>query len=316
MSATRPCLRRSRTMASIRHYYPILALVCIFLYASAAYADAPKSIKSSDGVRMMLIPGGTYDMGSHEEDLIEKAPIHRVYVADFYMDEHAVTNKQFARFLNDVKPGEGPADKRKKWVVLRSDLEQKERSGWWPTEITHENGKYVAYKGYKDHPVITVSWVAAMEYCDWAGKRLPSEAEWEKAARGGLKGMRYAWGNEIPTEEIVHTRLWKSPRTAAPIGPAISGKPNGYGLYNMSGGVWEWCYDWYAPNAYAISKRTNPLGPSTGEVKVLRGGSWFNSPTGLRVALRNFLYPLALDETTGFRCASALTTTPDTKKEK
>jgi formylglycine-generating enzyme required for sulfatase activity len=282
-----------------------ILLFIIFLFPANASADGlRKYIRGKDNAMMALIPGGTYDMGSTEEDLVETAPIHRVYISNFYMDIHPVTNWQFARFLNDTNPPEGPDGARDWLVVLRSDLNDPERKNWWPTEISYEHGRYIAYKGYKDNPVLSVSWTAADEYCKWAGKRLPTEAEWEKAARGGLKGMKFVWGDEIPTSEIIHSKSWKSNKKAAPLGPAKSGKPNGYGLYNMAGGIWEWCFDWYEPNYYHNSMRKDPQGPESGRFKSLRGGSWFNNPPGLRVALRNFLDFMAMDETTGFRCAS------------
>jgi len=281
-------------------------LLCLALLISqGAFAESPvKTIRGKDGAMMALIPGGAFDMGTDDETIKEISPLHRVYVSDFYMDIHPVTNMQFARFLNDRKPSEGPEGERGTWVVLRSDLDIEGREQWWPTEIAFEYGKYVAYKGYSDHPVMTVSWTAADNYCKWAGKRLPTEAEWEKAARGGLKGKTFPWGDEIPTNEIVHGRLWLSNTTPAPLMSAKSGRPNGYGLYNMAGSVWEWCFDWFSPDYYDRSVRKNPRGPESGRFKSLRGGAWFNNAPGLRVALRNHLDYTALDETTGFRCAS------------
>jgi len=286
--------------------FSIAALIFIALSIPAHGSAAEKKhMTGKDGAVMAFIPGGTFDMGSDEEDLIETAPVHRVYVTDFYMDIHPVTNEQFAMFLNETRPPEGPEGARDWLVVLRTDvLEDKERKSWWPTEIAYERGKYVAYSGYQDHPVISVSWNAAFEYCEWAGKRLPTEAEWEKAARGGLSGKRFSWGDEIPTNAVIQGRTWDDNKKPAPLGPAKSGRPNGYGLYNMSGAVWEWCSDWYSPDYYAVSLRKDPKGPESGRFKSVRGGSWFNNAPGIRVALRNFLDFMSLDETTGFRCAS------------
>lgn len=281
----------------------VLLIMTLPFLAGDVSAKQPMTIKGKDGAEMALIPSGTYNMGSDDEDLVETAPVHRVHVSSFYMDIHTVTNGQYAEFLNAVKPTEGIEGNRVRWLVLRSDIED-ERINWWPTEITFEKDHYVAYRGYKDRSVVTVSWEGAYEYCKWAGKRLPTEAEWEWAARGGLDGMSFPWGNAIPTNEVMHTRNWMNNKDAAPLDDAKSGKPNAYGLYNMAGGVWEWCFDWYDADYYGKSKRDNPMGPVEGEFKVLRGGSWFNPPQGLRVSLRNFLHPAAMDETTGFRCVS------------
>lgn len=242
-------------------------------------------------------------MGSEEEDLKETAPPHRVSVDSFYIDMHEVTNEQFAMFLNEKKPTEGEEGVRFNWVVIRDDLTGAARASWWPTEITYEKGEYSAMEGFENYPVIVVSWYAANEYCRWAGKRLPTEAEWEYAARGGQKEKIYPWGNAIPTGGVIFDRAWQSNLAPPPTAPVGSYYPNGYGVYDMAGNVWEWTYDWYDPKYYEKSSHSNPKGPETGEVKVMRGGSWFNSPDALRVALRNYAPPDVLNEDVGFRCA-------------
>jgi formylglycine-generating enzyme required for sulfatase activity len=252
---------------------------------------------------MVLIPEGTYTMGSTDPDITETAPPHRVHVDAFYMDIYEVTNEQFARFLNALKEqGRLTEQKRKEWVVIRTDLFSQERKDWWPTEILYEDGLYRAFPNFERHPVNSVSWFAAQAYCQWAGKRLPTEAEWEWAARGGLEGKRYPWGNAIPTMGVIFGRVWTDNQAPVPTEPVGNYHPNGYGLYDMAGNVWEWCYDWYDPNYYKRSPEDNPRGPSEGTLKVLRGGSWFNGPIFLRVALRNFGDPYALQDAVGFRC--------------
>jgi formylglycine-generating enzyme required for sulfatase activity len=287
-----------------------------------------RSFISKDNVRMKQVPGGTFIMGSEEPDLAQIAPVHKVYLKTFFIDEHPVTNRHFAEFLNsmrpaekentggqeqvdaegvpdgDVAPSDGKVPERFKWVALRSDLDIEGRKGWWPTEILYERGNYVALEGFEDYPVVSVSYEAAAKYCNWVGKRLPTEAEWEKAARGGLRQKKFSWGDALPTEGIVFNRQWTDNQSPVPLENVKIYLPNGYGLYNMSGMVWEWCSDWFDPFYYKNSPKKNPTGPESGNLKVLRGGSWFNAANALRVALRNFIVPQALDETTGFRCVT------------
>lgn len=280
----------------------LLLLLCIFLPLQVHAGDPPKSITGNDGAEMVFVPSGYFLMGSNEEDLKKAAPEHRVYVDSFYMDKYEVTNGLFSKFLNAVSPSEDRDGERRNWVVIRNDLETDERASWWPTEIIYENGVYKALEGYESYPVLTVSWYAADKYCRWAGKRLPTEAEWEKAARGGLKKKRFPWGNEIPTGGIIFGKRWYDNHEPAPVGPIGNYHPNGYGLYDMVGNVWEWCSDWYDYRYYKKSPDKNPKGPASGMGKVLRGGSWYNDVYVLRVALRNFSPPFAVDDGVGFRC--------------
>lgn len=272
----------------------------------AAHAgDLPKSFVGKDGARMVLIPGGSFMMGSNENDMPESQPVHKVFLDDFYIDEAPVTNRQFAAFLNDLRPPEGLDGDRMAWVVLRTDLEMEERKIWWPTEIGLVDGKYHAYEGFREYPVITASWDAANIYCSWAGKRMPTEAEWERAARSGIEQALFPWGDEIPTSgSIVFNRSWIKNLQPSPTGPVKAYVPNAYGVYDTAGLVWEWVFDWFHPEYYKESDLRNPRGPGGGEVKVLRGGSWYNPPMALRVGLRNYNLPTALDETNGFRCAA------------
>jgi|Deesub1362A_J573_1020465.scaffolds.fasta_scaffold00027_10 formylglycine-generating enzyme required for sulfatase activity len=280
-----------------------LALLGIlFLSVPVLAEDLPKTIVGKDGVEMVLIPAGKFIMGSDDRDLKETAPKHKVYIDSFYMDRYEITNGQFAKFLNAVRPSEGKLGERWRWVVIRNDLETDERKNWWPTEIIYEDGMYKALEGYESFPVLSVSWYAADKYCRWVGERLPTEAEWEKAARGGLKGKRFPWGNELPTDGIVFDRRWYSNDVPPPTERVGSYHPNGYGLYDMAGNVWEWCSDWYHPYYYKESPKKNPQGPPTGSKKVLRGGSWYNSAYVLRVAFRNYSSPHSKDDGVGFRC--------------
>ena len=212
-----------------------------------AYAADNKTITVKDGSQMAYIPSGVFTMGSEEPDMVQTAPAFKVHLDGFYIDKYEVTNEMFAAFLNSIKPSK---EIRLEWIVLRSDLDTEERKSWWPTEIIYENGRYKAFKGFERYPVIAVSWYAADAYCKWAGKRLPTEAEWEKAARGGFEGKRFPWGNEIPTGGVIFDRRWIDNQKAAPTEPVGNYFPNGYGLYDMAGNITEWCADWYNANAY------------------------------------------------------------------
>lgn len=286
-------------------YTTIIAIMLVFAYAALAHAESalPESFISKDGVRMHHVASGEFLMGTDHPMLSSTAPTHKVYVSGFYMDEHPVTNRQFAAFLSDMFKSTDPPI-RKQWVVLRTDLASQERQQWWPTEIGFEYGKYIAYEGFKNYPAITINWDAADKYCRWAGKRLPTEAEWEKAARGGLSQMDYTWGNESPIKTLVYNRVWLTNASPPPTGPVKGYLPNGYGLYDMAGLVWEWCADWYSPDYYKSSPLDDPRGPAEGVEKSQRGGGWSNPAGSLYVAVRNYLAPDGIDETTGFRCAA------------
>jgi formylglycine-generating enzyme required for sulfatase activity len=226
-----------------------------------------------DGSEMVLIPAGLFEMGDHfGEWEANERPVHKVTLDGFYMDTDEVTVGQFKVFL---------ADSGYNW------------GGSW-----NNVGKYSPGDEY---PMVSVDWNDATAYAKWAGKRLPTEAEWEYAARGGLIGKRYPWGNEIDKTKA-HYDSWNGGNgTTKAVG---SFEANGYGLNDMAGNVWEWCADWYDKDYYQNSPAKNPLGPGTGKYRVLRGGDWFNNTSNLRVALRNGNGPNYGYGTYGFRCVS------------
>ena len=166
---------------------------------------------------------------------------------------------------------------------------------------------YYGIATYNNYPVIYVSWSQASEYCAWRGGSLPTEAQWEYAARGGLAGMDYPWGNESPVCTTgVSNGANYSDCSGSDTVSVGSYAPNGYGLYDMAGNVWEWVNDWYSGGYYSVSPGSNPPGPDTGTVKVLRGGAWYDYDGKLRVAYRYDDYlPTVQSYFIGFRCVAS-----------
>ena len=245
-------------------------VVSVALEELKAGEDENVIINDADGAEMVLIPAGEFLMGSPEgggDD--DEHPQHTVFVDAFYMDKYEVTNAQYKQFM-DATGHRAP--------------------GYWGDE------KY----NQPDRPVVGVSWHDAKAYCQWAGKRLPTEAEWEKAARGGLVGKKYPGGDTLFHNDANYSGTggkdtWSE---TAPVG---SFAPNGYGLYDMAGNVWEWCADWFGSGYYANSPAQNPVGPDSGSFRVLRGGSWLSVAYGLRAANRGDFDPSNSYYGSGFR---------------
>ena len=233
--------------------------------------EKPLSLPFADR-SMTVVPAGEFVMGSVTGDADEQ-PVRRVYLDAFFMDLYQVSVGQYAKFLEATSQA-APPD----WSIMNKSR--------------HQN-----------RPVVNVDWADANAYCTWAGKRLPTEAEWEKAARG-TDGRTYPWGNELPTGFRANSmrEKWSNHWVVMPVGMYEEGK-SPYGLYDMAGNVWEWVSDWYAPDYYESSPLQNPMGPPTGESKVIRGGSWGSGPKDLRSADRDTHVPSARGLGTGFRCA-------------
>ena len=243
---------------------------------------AQEIIWEKDNAKMVLIPAGSFEMGDSkdEPEVLMKwsRPVHTVELDAFYMDVHEVTVGKFRKFVRE-------------------------------TGYEYDLALSLAFSPTGRYPMIWVTWDDATAYAKWADKRLPTEAEWEYSARGGLIGKRYPWGDEITHDHanwgntVSGKDKWNR---CAPVG---SFDPNGYGLYDMVGNVLEWCSDWYDPDYYSNSPLRNPQGPSTGEWRVLRGGSWLSASPHypaltLRVASRLNFYPKCRDGYYGFRCVS------------
>jgi formylglycine-generating enzyme required for sulfatase activity len=243
----------------------LVLVALLWLAGHPAMAAAPDD--------MVLVPAGEFTMGSPEGDPDEK-PAHKVQISAFFMDKFEVTVKQYAAFLQE-SGGDRPAE----WKTMNKTANQ-------------------------NRPVMGVDWAEAARYCKWAGKRLPTEAEWEKAARG-TDGRLYPWGNDPPTPLHANygKKEWNNHEALVPVGTLEAGK-SPYGVYDMAGNVWEWVSDWYDHDYYKQSPSEGPTGPRTGGFKVIRGGSWNTSARNLRAADRYFDPPSFRSQyVPGFRCA-------------
>lgn len=247
-----------------------------------------ETIKGQDGAPMVLIPAGPFTMGSND-GLPNERPEHTVTLDAYYIDLYEVTLGLYRKFLEATKHAAPPT---------------------WDDEAALTVG---------DRPAIGMKWADALAYCKWAGKRLPTEAEWEKAARG-TDGRRYPWGHMQPFVDIANYNrgLWVSETitlmgvTSGLEGMSVrhglkEGGKSPYGLTHMAGNAAEWVADWYERDYYQKSPDKNPTGPTNGDKHVLRGGSWADLPTALRVTARFSAEPEFEDRTIGFRCAMSAT---------
>lgn len=245
---------------------------------------------------MVLIPAGEFTMGSDVGNNNEEPP-HKVHCDAYYIDQYEVTNEQFCTFLNDLGTHQGAG-------VLWLNLYPKN------CLIEHKYREYRPKSGYENHPVIMVTWYGANAYAGWTGKRLPTEAEWEKAARGELVEKSYPWGDEHPEGKCNYldyhgylTAKMSDLRDGRGTLTVGSFPSNDYNLYDMAGNISEWCHDWYAADYYADTSSENPLGPENGSFRVVRGGDWNSSIESLRCADRSCKSPDYANIFLGFRCA-------------
>lgn len=254
-----------------------------------------------------------------------ETPVHDVRLADFRMDATTVTNETFAEFV-DATGYVTDAERLGMSAVFEACFSGRARdvlgratgTPWWlvvaEASWRRPEGPGSDVQERADHPVVQVSWNDAQTYCAWAGARLPTEAEWEYAARGGREGHRYPWGDELLPDAAWRCNIWQGTfptRNSAEDGhrataPVTSFEPNGYGLHQMVGNVWEWCADWFDVGYYAASPIESPAGPSSGDSKVMRGGSYLCHDSycnRYRVAARSRNTPDSASGNLGFRCA-------------
>jgi formylglycine-generating enzyme len=301
--------------------------------ASGETSDVDGSASFLSGSRserhtLVELPGGSFTMGSTDADAEAadgEGPIHIVDVAPFFLSAHAVSNDDFAAFVaatNWVTDAE-----RYGWSFVFAgqlpddfpDTRSVVGATWWQqvfgAEWNHPEGPQSDLEGRGRHPVVHTSWRDAVAYCTWAGGRLPSEAEWEFAARGGHKQRIFPWGDDLEPNGIHMMNVFQGDFPSgnscadgfAATAPVDAFAPNDYGLYNMTGNVWEWCNDWFAAAYYRNSPRANPPGPSLGTNRVMRGGSYLCHASycrRYRVAARSSNEPDSSTGNLGFRVAA------------
>jgi formylglycine-generating enzyme required for sulfatase activity len=244
-----------------KNFNIVIGLIVILVMSAAPEVFPASDNDIKDSVEMVFVPGGKYVVGA-DKGFPDEQPKHEVSIAPFYIDIHEVTVAQYQKFLTET---------------------DRDPPGFWLPEIDRP-----------DEPVVGVSWEDAAAYAKWAGKRLPTEAEWEYAARGGTTDGRYPWGDE-PDLQFANVGSFG-------IAPVKSFKPNGYGIYDMIGNVWEWCSDWYGPDYYANSPKESPKGPKSGKYKVLRGWAWYCAKDQVKLTKRYSSDPTARSYSYGFRC--------------
>ena len=282
--------------------------------------------KSGSSEGMVYLPGGEFLMGTDDETGFPadgEGPVRPVTLAPFWIDEVALSNARFVEFVEAT--GHVTEAEHYGWSfvfggLLPDDFEPTRgaaQAPWWRqvfgADWRHPEGPHSSIEQRLEHPVVHVSYNDTLAYCAWAGKRLPTEAEWEYAARGGLEQNRYPWGDELKPDGKWRCNIWQgtfpSHNTLEDgylgTAPVDSFVPNGFGLHNVSGNVWEWCSDWFHTSFHVDGPREDPTGPPSGQAKVIRGGSYLCHDSycnRYRVAARS---SNTLDSSTGnmgFRC--------------
>ncbi len=263
----------------------------LFVFLLLIYTYTPSSPNAQNqtctlGIEFVFVQAGTFQMGDvfGNGDSDEK-PVHTVTVSDFYLSKTEITVAQYRAFCKATRRKMPPTPE---W-------------GW-----------------QDNHPIVNVSWYDAKAFCDWAGCRLPTEAEWEFAARNRGEPIQYAWGNHFPSNKVGGNVADESLRKYNPkttifenyddgypyTAPVATYPPNAFGLYDMTGNVWEWCEDWYG--RYESTSSIDPKGPESGQYKVLRGGSWINDPQSSRTTNRFKNRPRNWYNCYGFRVAKSV----------
>jgi formylglycine-generating enzyme required for sulfatase activity len=289
---------------------------------------ADRAPDGTDG--MIVMPGGSFLMGT--DDGVGYAsdgegPVREVTLSPFWIDACAVSNERFVAFIDAT--GYVTDAERYGWSfvfggLLPDDFQETRgvaAAPWWRlvegADWRHPEGPLSDIEARAGHPAVHVSWLDAVSYCSWAGLRLPTEAEWEYAARGGLVQRRYPWGDELTPGGEHRCNIWQGTFPSHNsmddgyfgTAPVDAFPPNGYGLYNMTGNAWEWCADWFSPSFHVDGPRADSTGPPAGTHRVIRGGSYLCHESycnRYRVAARSANTPDSSTGNTGFRCARSV----------
>jgi formylglycine-generating enzyme len=298
------------------------------LILDSSTRDAAERIRVTSGSTedMLRLDDVQFLMGSEDADSIPadgEGPVRRVTLDSFYLDRYPVTNEKFSEFVRAT--GRQTEAERFGWsFVFQGHLPPDEGGEhppglrWWRrvdrADWSHPEGPGTSIAGREHHPVVHVSWNDAAAYAAWAGKRLPTEAEWEWAARGGLEQKRFPWGDELNPDGKHLCNIWQGnfpdldtaeDGYAGPA-PVNTYPPNGFGFGTITGNVWEWCADWFSRDYHLYATRKNPLGPAGGAAKSMRGGSYLCHASycnRYRVAARTLNTPDSTTTNIGFRCA-------------
>ena len=259
-------------------------VIGITLSSPCGLLGADSSLSGKDGAPMVLIPAGSFPMGvppGERDGGRDEYPRHEVHLDDYYIDTYEVTNGRYLEFVKATGHRVPQNPKNPTRNLWQGDT--------IPESLT-------------DRPVVNVDWADADAYCRWAERRLPTEAEWEKAAKGN-HDWRFPWGNVEPTaKHLNYNQKWIGEKTLMPVGSYEAGR-SPYGVYDMAGNVWEWVNDWYDPQYYEKSPAKNPPGPNGGRGKVLRSSGWQVETPLVRIFTRVESDPTIRNESTGFRCA-------------
>jgi sulfatase modifying factor 1 len=292
--------------------------------------QAPRvHVRSGDTAGMVRLDGGAFRMGTDaamgfSED--GEGPVREVTIDPIWIDVFPVTNRQFREFVEATRY-KTDAEKFRWSFVFEGDFPRKDYARlvkdtvggaeWWckveGANWKHPEGPESTIKARWNHPVVHVSWNDAMAYARWAGKRLPTEAEWEYAARGGLDQKSYPWGDELTPGGTHLCNIWQGRfpdiNTAddgfTGTAPVDAFPPNGYGLFTITGNAWEWCADWFHPDFHRTATLSNPTGPTTGTARLIKGGSYLchrSYCNRYRVAARSSNTPESATTNMGFRC--------------
>jgi formylglycine-generating enzyme required for sulfatase activity len=261
--------------------------------ANPAFTLPASWFRKVDGAEMVYVLAGEFSMGSGQDDAkatADEQPAHTISLDEFWIDRTEITNARYVQFLNDLGRHRGACDG---YDCAETKVEDRH------SHILFEQGQYRVEPGYEAHPATQVTWYGASAYCAWAGARLPSEAEWEKAARG-VESRPYPWGEAAP--DCNKAQFGDCGGMTVPVGSKPAGA-SPCGALDMAGNVWEWTADWYDPDYYGVSPAKDPKGPDSGLRKVFRGGSWGYPGTFMRASDRARNRPTYAGFNVGFRCA-------------